>query len=100
MDTVRNLFPAWQKQIDQLYQEDADFQEMCQDYEEVHSLLAGWTASTDVKQAIIEEYKILLKDLKVEIIEALQANIQPVEPPEEETTTDPPKNTDPTSQTS
>ena len=90
MDTVRNLFPARQKQIDQLYQEDADFQEMCQDYEEVHSLLAAWTASTDVKQAIIE----------VEIIEALQANIQPVEPPEEEATTDPPKNTDPTSQAS
>ena len=97
MDTVRNLFPARQKQIDQLYQEDADFQEMCQDYEEVHSLLACWTSSTDVKQAIIEEYKILLKDLEVEIMEALQAN---VEPPEEETTTDRPKNTDPTPQTS
>lgn len=48
---------------------------MCRDYEEVHSLLAAWTASTDVKQATIEAYKILLKDLKVEIMEALQANI-------------------------
>ena len=84
MDSISKQFPAWQSKIEQLYQENADFQEACRDYEEVHSLLANWTSTTQVHPAIIDEYRTLLKELEVEIVEALQARFQPVEPPDED----------------
>ena len=82
MQRILEQFPMWQSEIEQLFQEDADFQEMCQDYEEVLTLLANWTDSSDIYRGTIDANRTLLKDLEAEILEALQARFQQVEPPE------------------
>jgi hypothetical protein len=79
MDSINKQFPAWQKQIEQLYQENEVFQEMCQDYEEVRSLLETWTASNEINPVIIDEYRTLLKELEAEIIETLHTRFQLIE---------------------
>ena len=89
MDRVLEQFPKWQSEIEQLHQENADFQEMCQDYEEVCSLVATWTAPADVYPATIEGYRTLLKDLEAEIMEALQAHFRQIESPEQDSATQP-----------
>ena len=87
MERILEQFPMWQSEIEQLFQENVDFQEMCQDFEEVRCLLTTWTTPTDVKPATIDEYQALLKDLKAEILEALQARFQLVELTEEDAAT-------------
>ena len=89
MELINKQFPAWQSKIEQLYQENEDFQEMCQDYEEVRSLLTTWTTATEVNPSIIDEYRTLLKELEAEIMEALQTRFQPAELPEQDTASQP-----------
>ena len=89
MDLINRQFPVWQSKMEQLYQENEDFREMCQDYEEVHNLLATWTSSTEVNPAIIAEYRTLLKELEAEIMEALQTRFQPAKLREQDTATQP-----------
>ena len=77
-----SLFAAWLERVQA--GEDEDFEEMCRDYEEVRSLLATWTTSTDVKPADIDKFRTLLKELEVEIVAALQTRFQDIKPPDED----------------
>lgn len=79
MERIFNQFPRWQREIEQLHQENADFQETCRDYEELHSLLAIWTAPTGADPATLDGYRTLLKALEAEILECLQARFQHIE---------------------
>ena len=81
--------PAWQSEIEELYQENADFQEMCDDYEQVRCLLATWTAPTNVRPDAIEECRMLLKALEADIMEALQTHFQQIESPKQDAATQP-----------
>ena len=87
MECIIEKFPRWQAEIEQLFQENADFQELCQDYEEVSCLLATLAASAEPHSETIEGYQTLLKELDVEIMEALQARFQHTEPPEHDSAT-------------
>jgi uncharacterized protein YdcH (DUF465 family) len=89
MEPICEQFPAWQSEIEHLYQENADFREMCEDYEQVRCLLSTWTVPTEVNPATIDEYRTLLKELEAEITEALQARFQSVELPEQDSATQP-----------
>ena len=82
MERVFERFPRWQPEIEQLYQENADFQEICQDYEELLSLLATSTAPLDANLATIDGYRALLNALEAEMIEVLQARFPHVGLPE------------------
>ena len=78
MEIIFVLFPKWQSEIDRLYQEDEDFQEMCTDYVEVSTLLVNWKNPEATDQANIAEYKELLRKLETEIIETLKYRYQTI----------------------
>lgn len=79
MERIFEQFPQWQPEIEQLYQEDTDFQETCQDFEELLSLLAAWTAPPDAKAATLDGYRALQQALEAEIVECLQARFEHIE---------------------
>jgi hypothetical protein len=83
METILEKFPNWQTEIQLIHQENADFQEMCADYEEIQCLFTNWTEPTDITPAIIVEYRGLLKKLEAEIMEALQTRFQAVQSSEQ-----------------
>ena len=83
MENVLTKYPELQSEIRRLSQEDEDFQEMCQDYEEVCSLMANLTATADRHPATMEGYQKLLESLSEEIMEALQERTQVVVSPED-----------------
>lgn len=68
---VVKRFPAWRQQIEQLNRKDAEFREICQDYELAAQTLARWSQSTLKTEARIQEYQQLLQELEAEIQEAL-----------------------------
>jgi hypothetical protein len=71
LERVVNRFPACQQQIERLSREDADFREMCQDYDLAAQTLARWSRSLPKTEARIQEYQLLLRELEAEIHEAL-----------------------------
>ena len=78
MEQLFEQFSKWQPEIEQLFQKNTDFQEICQDYEEVLSLLATWTAPANANPATIQGYRELLNSLEAEIMDCLQARFQHV----------------------
>lgn len=76
MESVLGVFPDRQLEIEQLYLESKNFQEMCTDFEEAHCLLANWTSPTELSPAVIDEFQTLLKDLEAEMLEALDSQRQ------------------------
>jgi hypothetical protein len=68
---VVERFPTCQQQIERLSREDADFREMCQDYDLAAQTLARWSRSLPKTEARIQEYQLLLQELEAEIYEAL-----------------------------
>ena len=72
-DFVLERFPERSQLISQLFQEDADFEEMCADYEE----LATWLDANDQEggrpEAECVEARRVLESLEVEIIRKLQS---------------------------
>ena len=89
MEYILEEFPKWQLEIDQLHAENIDFQELCQDYEEVRTLVASWNDPTNVNKAKIDEYQTLLNDLKLEIMEELQGRFATAVSPDQNTPSQP-----------
>ena len=57
--------------------EDAEFYQLCQDYEDCVNALQYWSASKDtVSKARIDEYHALVRELEEEILQVMK----PVEP--------------------
>ena len=79
METIVKKLPKWQAEIQHLYLEDEDFQEMCADYEEIHSLLANWTDPAEFDPTVIDEYTVLLAKIEAEIVEAVKTRFQTVQ---------------------
>ena len=67
---VFERFPKWPEQITLLLQQDADFDEMCSDYQE----LADWPAARGdcVSESVCAANRDLLRELETEILDALQ----------------------------
>ncbi len=79
MERIFEQFSRWQSEIEQLYQENLDFQETCQDFEELLGLLAAWATPPDANSATLEGYRSLLKALEAEIMAYLQARFRHIE---------------------
>ncbi len=72
IELIVERFPEREADIRHLYQENEDFQEMCQDYNEVSMLLVAWAKkSSEVNATTIEDYQTLLKELEAEIRDLL-----------------------------
>jgi hypothetical protein len=84
LEHICEKFPQWRPEIERLYLENEDFQEMCQDHAEVCGLLDAWTAPPDVHLETILGYRTVLVELEVEIVEALQARFGRLELPQED----------------
>lgn len=71
MTTILRRFPAWRTMIEQIYLVNAEFREICHDYNEVDALLAAWTAHPTDNPAIVDEYRRLREVLENELVELL-----------------------------
>ena len=89
MESILSKLPDWHTEIQQLYQEDEDFQEMCADYGEINSLLCNWNDPVEADPVIINEYTTLLKKIEAEIMEVLETRLQIVESAEQEAASPP-----------
>lgn len=89
MQSVLEQFPKWRFEIERLYLESMVFRELCQDYEEVRTLVAAWTNTDDGNQAMIDEYQVLLTDLETEIREDLEERFGTAVPPDQNSTSHP-----------
>jgi hypothetical protein len=69
---IYRLFPEQQAQIDRLLTRDPDFQEMCEDYLEVDSLLDSAREAPNASEPFKEYCRTLLGELEDEIRETLE----------------------------
>jgi hypothetical protein len=81
-------FPEREDPIKRLLEQDSEFREMCLDYVETGKALAHWRAllggedrpaisppCTEAER-LVEQYRILLYELEVEILEALVRDVE------------------------
>ena len=71
--SVIERFPEWSERISQLTQRDADFDEMCADYEELDNWLAAHSHGGCTPEPECAANRQLLAELEVEILQYLQA---------------------------
>ena len=81
-------FPERAASIQRLFQQNREFQEMCLDYAETGRALIHWRAlsseedrpaaspSCTEPEQVIEQYRVLLYELEVEILEALAKDVE------------------------
>ena len=72
-DFVLERFPESSERISQLLQEDADFQEMCADYEELATWLETNAQEDGRSEAECAEARRVLESLELEIIRKLES---------------------------
>ena len=74
MAHVMERFPEHARSIQDHFDADEGFREMCSDYAETLETLQRWQASHDPRRAArIEEYRELAEGLELEIVTALQS---------------------------
>ena len=71
--SVLERFPEWSERISQLVQTDADFYEMCADYEELANWLEAHSDDECAPESDCIENRQLQAELEAEILAALQA---------------------------
>ena len=71
--SVLERFPERSERIAQLLQTDADFKEMCADYEELALWLAAHSDDGCTPESVCAENRQLLAELEIEILQNLQA---------------------------
>lgn len=71
--SVLERFPAWSERIPQLLGRDANFDEMCADYEELANWLAAHNHDGCTSECACVANRQLLAELETEILAALQA---------------------------
>jgi hypothetical protein len=72
MERVIERFPALAASIQDRFQDDESFREMCRDYADTLGTLQRWQASrAPHRVARIEEYRELAEGLEIEILGAL-----------------------------
>ena len=71
--SVLERFPEWSERIPQLLGRDANFDEMCADYEELANWLAAHGGNDCTPECACVANRQLLAELEAEILEALQA---------------------------
>ena len=72
-EVVLERFPEHSELISQLLQEDADFQEMCADYDELATWLDAKGQEDGRSEAECAEARRVLESLELEIIRKLQS---------------------------
>ena len=72
--SVLERFPEWSERITQLLQSDANFVEMCSDYEELANWLAAHSHNDCIEDPTCLANRQLLVELEAEILRALQAS--------------------------
>ena len=75
--TVHERFPEYSEQISQLLREDANFEELCSDYEELADWLADHSHDDCTPESACVRNRQLLAELEVDILEALQVPERP-----------------------
>ena len=78
--SVLERFPEWSEQIPQLLERDANFDEMCSDYEKLANWLAAHNHDGCTPEPECAANRELLVELEAEILQALQASER--DPPE------------------
>ena len=74
LDKVYERFPGKKHYIEHLTQEDPDFLSLCDDYVACVDALAYWNQSTSPEAGVrIEEYQTLVRELGLEIKQAVEA---------------------------
>jgi hypothetical protein len=69
---VLKRFPDRKDTVKQLFKESENFQNVCEDYSRCAEALQHWNQSaSDEAPARREEYAMLLRDLKAEILQSL-----------------------------
>lgn len=68
---VLERFPEWSERILQLLERDADFDEMCSDYEKLADWLAARSHDGCTTESACAKNRLLLVELEVDILEAL-----------------------------
>jgi hypothetical protein len=77
MARVIQCFPAHAASIQQRFDDDQSFREMCSDYADALEALQRWQGSEDPQKAArVEEYQELARALEIEIASALRLPIQ------------------------
>ena len=71
--SVLERFSEWSERTAQLLQTDADFKEMCADYEELANWLEAHSDDDCTPESDCIENRQLLAELEAEILAALQA---------------------------
>ena len=71
--SVLERFPEWSERTEQLLQRDADFEEMCADYEELVDWLAAHSHDGCAPEPECAANRQLLAELEIEILQNLQA---------------------------
>jgi uncharacterized protein YdcH (DUF465 family) len=71
-ELIVEQFPELRETIRRLFEEDAQFQELCADYGEARRALAHWSAPAKGASQTTTEYRILVRELEQEILELLQ----------------------------
>ena len=71
--SVLERFPERSERITQLLQTDADFKEMCADYEELALWLAAHSQDGCTPESVCAENRQLLAELEVEVWGALRS---------------------------
>jgi hypothetical protein len=70
---VLNRFPEHRPSLERLWQIDASFQSLCDEYEDCTMALEYWRESASTEAPIFrEEYAVLIKQLEEEVISYLQ----------------------------
>lgn len=67
INTIFQIFPSYQKEIDLLYQDDQNFRDICSDYL-LCSAMVLEKQNEGIKTAEFAEFVALQKDMKAEIL--------------------------------
>ena len=67
LEAIKQKFPRQDIRIDQLYEEDKDFRDLCADYVACMESLKRFKQVTDEKKQSVKDYETALKDLETDL---------------------------------
>jgi len=67
LDSIKQKFPRQDVRINQLYEEDKDFRDLCADYVACMESLKKFKKLTDEKEQSVKDYETALKDLEKDL---------------------------------
>lgn len=75
MAGVLGRFPAYRSALERLWSIDADFQNLCEEYQECAAAFSHWQESPAAEASSLRtEYGALVRDLEEEILNYLEKN--------------------------